>query len=89
MVPGGVNESLTAEKRDEILAMIPEGLAIAQRSFEFYKGAVGNFADEVNHFGTFHTLFLSLNPTPDFRSHPTPCLRESKRRTTALNSAPE
>lgn len=60
MVPGGVNEPLTAEKRDQILAMLPEGLAIAQQTWELFWGLAGGFADEIEHFGNFPTMYLSL-----------------------------
>lgn len=60
MVPGGVNEPLDDATRQQILATIPEGLAIAQRTYEFYKNVVGKFADEIQHFGNFHTMYLSL-----------------------------
>lgn len=60
MVPGGVNEPLTEEKRLEILAMLPEGLEIAQRTFEFFKGMIGKFPSETEHFGNFPSMHLSL-----------------------------
>ncbi len=60
MVPGGVNEPLTAEKRDEMLALVPEGLQIAERTYEFFKHLSGKFKHEAENFGNFHTLFLSL-----------------------------
>ncbi|MGE0757708.1 MAG: Ni/Fe hydrogenase subunit alpha [Pirellulaceae bacterium] len=60
MVPGGVNEALTDDKRQRMLAMIPEGLEIAERTFTAFKRLLGKFADEVAHFGTFPTLFVSL-----------------------------
>ncbi|MBN2885396.1 MAG: Ni/Fe hydrogenase subunit alpha [Chromatiaceae bacterium] len=60
VVPGGVNEPLSAEKRDALLALLPEALEIAKRTYAFYKTLVPKFQDEIAHFGTEPTLFLSL-----------------------------
>ena len=61
MVPGGVSESLSEEKRDEMLPLAAEGLDIAKRTYAFYKNdVVQKFADEAQHFGSFPTLYLSL-----------------------------
>lgn len=60
MVPGGVNEPLTEEKRQEMLAMIPEGMEIAQRTFASFEKLVGKFPEEIEHFGNFPTMYLSL-----------------------------
>lgn len=60
VVPGGVNEPLTQEKRDAMLALLPEGLEIAKRTYAFYKTLVPKFKDEADHFGTMPTYFFSL-----------------------------
>ena len=60
MVPGGVNEPLTEEKRQAMLEMIPEALEIAQRSFHSFKQLIAKFPEEIAHFGNFPTMFLSL-----------------------------
>ncbi len=60
MVPGGVNEPLSEDKRQRMLAMIPEGLEIAQRNFALFKKRMGKFRDEIAYFGNFPTMFLSL-----------------------------
>jgi NAD-reducing hydrogenase large subunit len=61
MVPGGVSEPLTEEKRDEMLVLVSEGLDIAKRTYEFYKDeVVSKFREEARHFGTAPTMFLSL-----------------------------
>ncbi|MGQ9659192.1 MAG: Ni/Fe hydrogenase subunit alpha [Thermochromatium sp.] len=60
VVPGGVSEPLSAEKRESILKLLPEGLEIAKRTYAFYKTLVPRFKDEITHFGTQPTLFLSL-----------------------------
>ena len=60
VVPGGVAAPLDAAKRDAILALLPEGLDVAKRTYAFYKTLVPRFVDEARHFGTQPTLFLSL-----------------------------
>ena len=60
VVPGGVSEPLTAEKRDRILEMIPDGLAIAQRTLEWFKQGLENYQEEIRTFANFPTLFMSL-----------------------------
>ncbi len=60
MVPGGVNDPLTEEKRSGMLKLIPEGMTIARRTYNLFKELVGKFADEAQHFGNFPSLFLSL-----------------------------
>ena len=60
VVPGGVNEALSEEKRDAMLALLPEALEIAKRTYGFYKDLVPKFRDEASNFGQLPTLFLSL-----------------------------
>lgn len=60
MVPGGVNDPLTEDKRSSLLKMIPEGMTIARRTYNLFKELVGKFADEAQHFGNFPSMFLSL-----------------------------
>jgi NAD-reducing hydrogenase large subunit len=60
MVPGGVSAPISEESRNKMLAMLPEGLDIAQRTFESFKGLIGRFPEEIKHFGNFPTMYLSL-----------------------------
>ncbi len=60
VVPGGVSEALTPEKREALLKLLPEGLEIAKRTYAFFKTLVPKFKDEASNFGTQDTLFLSL-----------------------------
>lgn len=60
VVPGGVSEPLTELNRDAILSGIPEALAIAERTLEWFKGIIEGFREEVASFGTFPTLFLGI-----------------------------
>src|SRR5437660_3845907 len=60
IVPGGVAEKLSAERRDQILATIPEALAIAVRTLEWFKGVLEQFREEARAFANFPSLFLGL-----------------------------
>jgi NAD-reducing hydrogenase large subunit len=60
VVPGGVSAPLSAEKRDAILAMMPDALAIAQRTLNWYKGVLDNYREEIAFFANFPTLFMGL-----------------------------
>ncbi|MEZ6073514.1 MAG: Ni/Fe hydrogenase subunit alpha [Pirellulales bacterium] len=60
MVPGGVNEPLTEAKRRQMLAMLPEGLDIARRTLASFKKLVARFSEEIEYFGNFPTMYLSL-----------------------------
>jgi len=60
VVPGGVNEPLSAEKRDQILKMLPEGIELALRTLAWFKGVINNYADEISAFGALRTLFMGL-----------------------------
>ena len=60
VVPGGVNEPLSAEDRDRILAGIPEALAIARRTLDWFKSEMERFREEIRTFANFPTLFMGL-----------------------------
>lgn len=60
IVPGGVSEPLTVERRDKILAAIPEALSIAQRTLVWFKRQLENFREEIRTFANFPTMFLGL-----------------------------
>lgn len=60
VVPGGVSEPLTEEKRDRMLAMIPDGLAIAQRTLDWFKGVIQQYQEEIETFANFPSLFMGL-----------------------------
>jgi len=65
VVPGGVSEPLSADKRDQILAMLPQGVEIAQRTLKWFKSILPNYADEIEAFGSVRTLFMGLTNGPD------------------------
>ena len=60
VVPGGVSEALSSEKRDQLLSMLPDSLAIAQRTLLWYKGILERYQDEIDSFANFQSLFLGL-----------------------------
>ncbi len=60
VVPGGVSNPLSREDRDAMLAAIPEALAIAQHSLAWLKSVAETFADEIDSFGSFPSLFMSI-----------------------------
>jgi NAD-reducing hydrogenase large subunit len=64
IVPGGVAEKLSAERRDQILATIPAARAIAVHTLEWFKGILEQFREEARAFANFPSLFLGLvSPT--------------------------
>jgi NAD-reducing hydrogenase large subunit len=60
VVPGGVNEALTAARRDEILAVLPEALAIGGRTLDWFKADMETFREEIRTFANFPSLFMGL-----------------------------
>ena len=60
VVPGGVNEPLTIEKRDKLLAQIPEAISIAQKTLKGFKWQLENFRAEIRTFANFPSLFMGL-----------------------------
>ncbi|MBZ0278470.1 MAG: Ni/Fe hydrogenase subunit alpha, partial [Anaerolineae bacterium] len=60
VVPGGVNEPMTAEKRDQMKAMIPEMKAFALRMLEWFIPTQARFAAEIEVFANFPTMHLGL-----------------------------
>ena len=63
IVPGGVSEPLTVERRDNILAGLPEAKEIAIRTLTWFKANMEKFRPEIRVFANFPTLFMGLaNP---------------------------
>lgn len=60
VVPGGVSEPLSAEKRATIVAMIPDTLAIVERALPLFKQVFERFPEEVQSFAKFPSLFMAL-----------------------------
>jgi NAD-reducing hydrogenase large subunit len=59
-VPGGVSEPLSEDKRDKMLAMIPDALSVAERTLGWFKEVFEQFRDEIRTFGNFPSLFMGL-----------------------------
>ena len=60
VVPGGVSAPLTAEKRDQIRAMLPDGLAALERTLDRFRALFQKFPEEMEAFANFPSLFLGL-----------------------------
>ena len=60
VVPGGVTEPLDTLKREEILGMIPEAYANARMALAAYKQVAAHFADEMENFANFPSLFMGM-----------------------------
>ena len=60
IVPGGVSEPLTEANRDAILWALPDALAIAERTLEWFKSTMESFREEISVFGNFPTLFMGI-----------------------------
>ncbi len=60
VVPGGVTEPLSAVKRDEILALLPEAYANIELALKWYKEIADRFAEEAAHFANFPGAFLGM-----------------------------
>jgi len=59
-VPGGVSSPLSVEQRDQMLKMIPDALAISQRTLTWFKSVLEQFREEIRTFGNFPSLFMGL-----------------------------
>jgi NAD-reducing hydrogenase large subunit len=60
IVPGGVTEPLSTEKRDKILAMIPEAYANIALALGAYKKIADTFKAEIEVFANFPSNYMSL-----------------------------
>jgi len=69
IVPGGVNAPLTAQRREQIQAVLPEAMGIINRTLDFYKSVLENFRDEIRTFGNFPSMFMSLVSPHDPDEH--------------------
>jgi NAD-reducing hydrogenase large subunit len=60
VVPGGVSEPLSAEKREQMLTMLPEAREITLRSLAWFKGILPQYREEIASFANFPSLFMGL-----------------------------
>lgn len=60
IVPGGVASPLASALRDRILAELPAANEIAGNTLRFFKGAIDNYTEEIEFFGSFPTMYAGL-----------------------------
>ncbi len=60
IVPGGVTEPLSPEKRDKILAMLPEAYTSVGLALDAYKQIADTFKPEIEVFANFPSNYMSL-----------------------------
>jgi len=60
VVAGGVNKPLSAEHRDQILAMLPQAITIADSMVDWFTAQLERFTEEIAVFANFPTLYMSL-----------------------------
>ena len=60
VVPGGVSEPLSEEKRGQVLTMLPETKEITLRSLTWLKGVLSQYQEEIASFANFPSLFMGL-----------------------------
>ena len=60
VVPGGVTEPLSAAKRDEIMAMLPEAYHSIKLALGAYKAIADQFRPEIEVFANFPSNYLGL-----------------------------
>ncbi|MBP9503125.1 MAG: Ni/Fe hydrogenase subunit alpha, partial [Candidatus Promineofilum sp.] len=58
--PGGVSAPLTEDRRDTILAKVPEAIIRVRRTLDWYKEVFGHFDAEIRTFANFPSLFMGL-----------------------------
>ena len=60
IVPGGVATPLSSATRDRVLAELPAAKHIAERTIRFFKGALDNYKEETEFFGSAPTMYAGL-----------------------------
>ncbi len=65
LVPGGVDQALTADKRDLVLSWLPECFEIVDRTLERTKRSLEGFREEIRTFANFPSLFMGLTTADD------------------------
>ncbi len=79
VVPGGVSSPLTAEKRQQIRAMIPDAFMAIERTVRRFRELFQQFPDEIASFANFPSLFLGLtNPVGNLEHYDGPlCISDA------------
>jgi NAD-reducing hydrogenase large subunit len=60
IVPGGVATPLSSATRDRILSELPAAKGIADRTLQFFKGALDQYKEEIEFFGSFPTMYAGM-----------------------------
>ena len=60
IVPGGVSQALSIEARDAIVEQIPQAIAIATKTLDWFKPVISSFQHEIDSFANFPSLFMAL-----------------------------
>ena len=61
VVPGGVNEALTEERRKMMISLVPEAYEIVGRTLIWFKQSMENHRDEIRTFANFPSMFLGID----------------------------
>ena len=60
VVPGGVATPMLVQARDHVLSELPEAKAIIDRTLSLMKGAMDNYKEEIDFFGSTPTMYAGL-----------------------------
>ncbi|HVO43440.1 MAG TPA: Ni/Fe hydrogenase subunit alpha, partial [Aggregatilineales bacterium] len=60
VVPGGVSEPLSKEKRDQILTMLPDAQAIVLGTIDWFRDELDHFQNEIASFANFESMYMGL-----------------------------
>jgi NAD-reducing hydrogenase large subunit len=60
VVPGGVATPMLVQARDHVLSDLPEAKAIVDRTLSLMKGAMDNYKEEIEFFGSDPTMYAGL-----------------------------
>jgi NAD-reducing hydrogenase large subunit len=65
IIPGGVANPLDSDTKDEILKELPIYYDMIKETYNWFKDALPRFKNEIESFGNFDSLFLSLVGSSD------------------------
>jgi coenzyme F420-reducing hydrogenase alpha subunit len=60
IVPGGVATPLAAHAKEDILSELPKAKEIAERTIQFFKGALDDYREEIEFFGSLPSMYAGL-----------------------------
>jgi NAD-reducing hydrogenase large subunit len=68
--PGGVRSGLSKEGREQIVSKLPEAFATTRVALDLFKGLIGKSREEVDHIGSFDSMFMGLvGPDGEWEHH--------------------